>query len=109
MKRILISIALFLSITTKASTSNDAPLILEYNYADTDGLANFKSDPEFCCYFEIKQNKTITDTEVIKVLDKHTNTCLGVIYGKPTKAFLMMLYRNYLTPDKVSDITLDKQ
>jgi hypothetical protein len=105
MKRILITIALFLSIN---NTKADAPLILEYNYTSENtkqSLAHLEADTEFCCYFEIATKQVDSlEGNLIKVIDKKSGTCLGVLYGVPNKEFLMKLYAKELSPESVEDI-----
>lgn len=107
MKKILITVLTFLSLHTFAS--NDVSLILEYNYAKEESqisLKHLETDNEFCCYFDIvKTADTKLKEDIIKVIDKKTGVCLGIIYGVPDKNFLMHVYSDYLTPEKVEDIT----
>lgn len=106
MKKILITIGLYLS--TSYNTKADAPLILEYNYTSENSkqsLAHLETDAEFCCYFDIstKQVDSLEDN-LIKVIDRKSGICLGVLYGVPNKEFLMRLYAKELSPESVNDI-----
>lgn len=110
MKKIFLTIAMFLTLSSFAETpKTEAPLILEYNYVDTAkqvSLVDLETDKEFCCYFDVVNvyNKTFTE-DTIRVIDKKTGTCLGVIFGVPNKEFIMEVYINQLQPESVKDIT----
>lgn len=109
MKKLFLSIALFLSLTTYAEKKDSEPsIIIEYNYVDKDkkmSLEHLQNDAEFCCYFKVVNtyNDTLKE-DVIKVIDKESQIVLGVMFGNPNKAFLMHIYKDYFTKDKINDI-----
>jgi hypothetical protein len=105
MKRILITIALYLAIT---KVEANAPLMLEYNYTSQStkqSLVHLETDAEFCCYFDISTKQVDNlESDMIKVIDRKSGICLGVLYGVPNKEFLMKLYAKELSPESVNDI-----
>jgi len=109
MKKILLSIAVFLSLSAYADEpKSEAPLILEYNYVDKGkqkSLIHLENDTEFCCYFDVvnTHNADIKE-DVIKVIDRKSGVCLGVIFGYPNKDFIMEIYVKRLAPENIQDI-----
>jgi hypothetical protein len=109
MKKLLLTIAMFLSLSAYAEKSkSDAPLILEYNYVDKakmKSLTNLENDAEFCCYFEVvNKHNTEFKEDVIRVIDKKSGVCLGVMFGIINKNFIMEVYKKHLTPENIQDI-----
>lgn len=109
MKKLLLTIAMFLSLSGYAEkTKSDAPLILEYNYVDKakiKSLTELENDTEFCCYFDVvNKHNTELKEDVIRVIDKKSGVCLGVMFGSPNKHFIMEVYRKRLTPENIEDL-----
>jgi hypothetical protein len=110
MKKLILSIAIFFSLTANAEKpKSDAPFILEYNYVDKTkikSLTELENDTEFCCYFEIvnKHNADFKE-DVIRVIDKKSGVCIGVMFGNPNKDFILDVYKKQLTPEIIDDIT----
>ncbi len=100
-------ILLSLSVYAEKPKS-DAPLILEYNYVDETkikSLTELENDSEFCCYFEVvNKHNTELKEDVIRVIDKKSGTCLGVIFGNPNKRFILEIYKENLTPENIKDL-----
>ena len=109
MKKIILLISVFLSLSSYAEKSkSDAPLILEYNYVDKTkikSLTDLENDKEFCCYFEVvNKHNTELKEDVIRIIDKKSGICLGVMFGVPNKNFILEVYKEQLTPENVKDL-----
>lgn len=109
MKKLLLSVAVFLSLSVYAEkTKSEAPLILEYNYVDKTNqksLLHLENDIEFCCYFDVvNTHNTEIREDVIRVIEKKSGICLGVVFGYPNKNFLIEVYMKRLTPENVEDL-----
>ena len=96
-----------LALTSLNLSAHDEPkLILEYQYTSSKNLIHMerlKSDSSFCCMFEIKFVPCTGDDNVTIIKHKETGKALGTLYGTPTKEFVSMIYKTYLTDDLIKD------
>ena len=97
MKKLILSITFLLAFQfVKAETPI---LTIEYKYSnavDTVHFQSMKLDNEFCCNFVIVSTPSDTTNKDMTIL-KHTQTgvTLGVIYGRPTKEFILKICQQY--------------
>lgn len=110
MKKLILSI---LFITCLQLVKAETPVLtIEYKYSnavDTVHFQKMKLDNEFCCNFVVISTPGDTTTQDMTIL-KHTQTgvTLGIIYGKPTKEFILQICKqyNYLDREYVDNLAL---
>lgn len=110
MKKIILSL-LFL-VVFQLSKAETPVLTIEYKYSnavDTTHFQKMKLDNEFCCNFMIVSTPNDSTNKDVTIL-KHTQTgvTLGVIYGRPSKDFILKICQQYgyLDRNYVDDLAL---
>ena len=100
MKRIFITIASLLFLGYNGNSKPIQPKItLECVYStEHTHFDQLMQDKDLCCTFELKTTCSDTVNESF-IIVRHTETGvqLGIIYGVPTKAFILHVYKDYLT------------
>lgn len=103
MKKLLFAVILALS-STVAFAANEPTLVLEVHSnkeAELQIVSDYLKDESLCCIFEVQTKSAESTGSYTQIKHRETGVVLGTFYGTPSKAFILKIYKEQLTPEYI--------
>lgn len=99
---------LFVALLTLTSSfvfaENEPTLVLEVHSnkeAEMRVVSDYLNDDALCCIFEVQTTLTESTGTYTQIKHRETGVVLGTFYGTPSKAFILKIYKEQLTPEYI--------